>query len=157
MNVALPELLQALEGEAATEAAALRDAARADAARIRAEAAARRERRVTDELARHAAAERAANDAEVAAAARGSRRAVLEARAAALARLHGAVTAVLPEVDGRFRLDLLEAARRLGGEGAVLEHTVTGVRATRGDVVIDATLEAILARLWPRLRLEAAP
>jgi vacuolar-type H+-ATPase subunit E/Vma4 len=97
------------------------------------------------------------HEAEIAAASRHTRRAVLEARAAALERLHAAVTAVLPEIDGRFRADLLAHARALAGDGAVFESTPTGVRATCGAVVIDATLDALLARLWPRLRLEAAP
>lgn len=156
--MALPELLRALEHEAAAEVAAAREAARAEADAIRAEAARRRDARLRTALDRHDAAERARHDAEVAAASRRARTAVLEARAAALERLRAAVIAVLPgTLDDGLRDRLSRAARAIAGDDASYEVTATGVRATRGALVVDATLEALLARLWPRLRLEARP
>ena len=156
--MALPELLRALEREAVAEIAALREAARADADRLRADVAHRRDARIRAELDRHAATERALRDAEVAAVSRRARAAVLEARAAALERLRAAVVEALPAVlDDRLRDTLMSAARAIAGDDATYEPTPTGVRATRGTMVVEATLEAILARLWPRLRLEATP
>jgi len=151
----LGELLQALERDADTEARAVMAAAEADVARIDAESA----RRCGEELARAVRAateeQRLAADARLADAEHHRRREILEARATMLARIRTAVHEELPRlVDDVLRAKLAAAAGEFG-EGT-LRQTPTGVVVELADGTrIDATLDAVLERAWPRLATEA--
>ena len=151
----LGELLQALERDADAEARAVTAAAEADVARIDAESA----RRCGEELARAVRAateeQRLAADARLADAERQRRREILEARAAMLGRIRAGVHEELPRViDDGLRAKLAAAAGEFG-EGTSRD-TPTGVVVELADGTrVDATLDAMLERAWPRLAAEA--
>lgn len=151
----LADLLASLERDAADEIRAVTALADADVARIDAECA----RACGDQLAaavRTATEEqRAAADTQLAEAERRWRKSVLEARAAMLARLRDAVRAELPALVDEALRARLAAAAAVHGEGTV-RQVPTGVIVELPDGTrIDATLDALLDRLWPRLAGEA--
>ncbi|MCB9558895.1 MAG: hypothetical protein H6708_00645 [Kofleriaceae bacterium] len=190
--MAIAELLRALEAEAAADADAIREAGRVDAARLIADATARRDADTAAEIEAYRIGRQAEADAAVATVARRVHAEVLTARAAALARVRAALEAALPGLldgDAGARLrDALVAgavaapaarrarsgARRRGwrrcrrgsprpgrqrcGSSPILRSrpacasssTAAGSRSTR-------RLTTLLARWWPRLRVEAAP
>ncbi|MBL8621526.1 MAG: hypothetical protein JNK64_09490 [Myxococcales bacterium] len=182
--MAIADLLEALEREAAAEVAAIDAAARAEVDAKLAAAAAAREVRRRGAVARACAARQAQLDGAEAEAARHARRAVLTARAAALARVRAACAAPVDALVARDDVlaALVAAVLASGGaEGEVrcgpalvarvraLVAPVVAVRpdaaivgglvASRADgrVEIDATLATLLDRLWPHLRLEVRP
>lgn len=178
--MSLPELLAALERQAAAEVAAIDAAARAELVAARAEAARRRDDRARAELASRRAAAEVAAAAAIAEAERAARRLVLDARAAMLERLRAAVLARLPAAAPVVVDRLIDRAMTGAGAGRVVlrcppslaravesrgaapvvadPETRSGVRADvdGGRLVVDATLEALFERVWPRLRIEAA-
>lgn len=182
--MAIADLLEALEREAAAEVAAIDAATRAEVEARLVAAAAAREHRRRGAVARACAARRAQLDGAEAEAARQARRAVLTARAAALGRVRAACAAPVDALVARD--DVLAALTAAviasgGGEGevrcapalvarvrALIEPAIAvradpaivgGLVASRagGQVEIDATLATLLDRLWPHLRLEVRP
>lgn len=151
----LADLLGALERYATDEARAIAAAAEAEVARIDAasvhacgDCLAEAVRIATDE-------QRALAGTVLADVDRRRRRAVLEARAAMLERIRAAVRDELPAlVDAALRAKLTAAASAYGD--GTLREVPTGVIIERADGTrIDATLEAMLDRNWPRLAGEA--
>jgi vacuolar-type H+-ATPase subunit E/Vma4 len=151
----LADLLGALERDATDEAGAIAAVAAVEVARIDAASAracsdclGNAVKIATDE-------QRALAGAVLADADRRQRRAVLEARAAMLERIGAAVRDELPAlVDAALRAKLAAAAARYG-EGT-LREVPTGVIVECADGTrIDATLDAMLDRSWPRLAAEA--
>ena len=152
------ELLGALEREAAAEVAAIGTAAAAEAERLAAEAAARRAESIRHDADAYRAEVQGRADVEVAAAARRARGRVLAARAAMLERLRAATLAALPAlVDDALRARLRAAAGASRRDDTVERAAPTGlhIELDGGRVTIDATLAGLLARLWPRLAIEA--
>jgi vacuolar-type H+-ATPase subunit E/Vma4 len=157
--VAIDDLLSALQREAEAEIRAIGTEAHGEAERIATAAACRCAELTRAAADEHRAAAEARADAEIAAATREAARRVLSARAAMLERLHEAVAAELPGlVDEAMRARLRAAARAIVGEAQAVEQAAaTGLRleVDGGRLAIDATLESLLERLWPRLRIEA--
>ncbi len=183
--MAISDLLRALETEAADRAHALHGEALAEAAALRDEATRNDAAALEAELSAHRATVQAAADAQVSAAARVYRARVLEARSESLELLRGAVRTVLPGLlerdDAAALFDaLVNIALSARGDGAAVmrvparwlarardrapgvdlvadDAVGTGVRLQLdgGRVVVDATLEALLERFWPRLRIAA--
>lgn len=182
--MAMGELLRALERGASDEARAIVAASAAEVAAIDAEAArACAERRREDRTAITASLEPAA-DARVAAAARAARTAVLDARAAMVARVQAATRARLPDLVAaqaetlgpRLVADALDAAgpaptgvlrcapalepfARAAAPPTlrvIVDPAVTGAVIELGAITIDATLDALLDRAWPELATIAA-
>jgi len=180
--VALADLLSTLERDAGAEVRAVRDAGLAAAAHIVDDATrvcAERRARARDEIdtVAHGTAER-----ELAVAATGARATVLSARAAMLDRARDAVRARMPQAlvknaamlgprflaaavacagDARGTLrcaPILEAAMRRAPAtlAVVADPTLaTGIRVDlEGGTTIEVTLDALLARDWPRLATE---
>jgi vacuolar-type H+-ATPase subunit E/Vma4 len=191
--VAIAELLRALERDADAEIRAALDAARDEAGRVATEAARARDDRVGAAHALALARSQAQADAALAVATRRARADVLTARAAMLRRLRDAARAALPAViearaaelgprqvaaaiaytggkPGVLRCPavLADAARAAAPPGlrVAVDPTLTGaVIDLDGGARIDASLDAILERDWPRLapgalarvRAEATP
>jgi vacuolar-type H+-ATPase subunit E/Vma4 len=181
VTVALAELLAALEREAAAEITAVAERARAEVEGLRAEAARRRDDRLRTDTAAHRVAVQADADSRLADAERAAAREVLAERAAMLARLRAAVVERLPaaaagmveplvamalaplrgsDVTLRCPAALAAAVRACVGAGPRIDPegaTGSGVRAELedGHLVVDATLETMLARAWGRLQIEA--
>ncbi|MBI2393650.1 MAG: hypothetical protein HYV09_28995 [Deltaproteobacteria bacterium] len=125
--MALDELLSALERDADAEERGELDAARAEAARIAAESAARVARRREEQLSQRELALRGAADAALATSRRDARRTVLAARQRVLDRVLAAAHAALDELVDRR--DLSDVLRRDIEEGlAVLGETRAIVR-----------------------------
>lgn len=151
----LGDLLAALERDADAEVRAVRTSADEDAARIEAEAARQCAASLADALRDITERERATHAAALAEIEQRHRRAVLEARAAVLARVHERLCAVLPSlVDDALRARFASAAAAFGpgtrrdvATGVVIEHP-SGTR-------VEASLEAVLATAWPRLAGDA--
>lgn len=134
--MAIGPLIDALERETAAEVGALDDAARADAERTAADAAARRARRRRDALADARARARRDHDAALALSSRTTRAAVLEARAAALDRVYAAARTRLAELltgdAGARVLDrLLDAVLAVCGDGGRLTCSPPQLAAVR--------------------------
>ncbi|MGE5186020.1 MAG: hypothetical protein ACM31C_28385 [Acidobacteriota bacterium] len=181
--MALAQLLDVFARETEGQIREILAAGDADAARITADGARERGRRVTAAAAQSTAERRARADAEVAAALRTARAQVLHARAAMLARVRAAVEAELGALlaaDPRLGAALVaDAIACAGGEPGVVRCTPALADAARaaapaqlrveadpaiatGAIVelasgtrIDATLARLLAREWPRLACEA--
>ncbi|HTJ45201.1 MAG TPA: hypothetical protein VL463_24010 [Kofleriaceae bacterium] len=178
MIMALGELLHALERDGDAAARAVRDAAAAEIARLDAGAARARAARLAEDRDAFGAAAQARADARVADAVRVSRATTFAARADLLGRVRDALRGALPSVL-RERADTLgpalvtAAIDAAGGAAGVMQVApaieacaraaapptlrielaeVTGavIELERG-VRIDATLDAILDRSWPRL------
>lgn len=181
--MALPELMARLERDADERVAAIQAKARAEAAAIaeaaREQVAARR----AQALAERRRSRRAALELELAGARQASRAEVLEARRALLARLRERTVAALLAAPQPAALEVLArgALRHLEGVPARVRCSEAAVQAiavvTRaaadlevvidaatppglifeardGSVRVDATLEALLDRAWPRLSVE---
>ncbi len=183
--MAISDLVRALETEAAERTLAVREDALREAAALRDQAALSDAAALEGELERYRARVQATADAGVSAAARVRRNTVLEARAAALESLRGAVEKALPELfdqpDGPALFDaLVDLALSARGTGAAVLRAPprwverARARASGADVVsdgevgsgvlleedggrvaVEATLEALLDRFWPRLRIAA--
>lgn len=183
--MAISELLRALENEAADRAHEVREEALAEATALRNEAARDNAVALEAELSAYRAKVQAAADAQVSSAERVHRARVLEARSESLELLHGAVRAALPgllegDAGGALFDALIDTAMSARGDGPavmrvpsrwlprarerapgvelVADETIgAGVRLEQesGRVVVDATLEALLERFWPRLRIAA--
>jgi len=151
----LGELIEALERDANAEVTAELAAAAAEAARTDAVAARARADRIASALATSRAEQHAVHDAHLAGATHRARTEVLRARAAMLERLRPAVRAMLPELarDPRVARVLRDAAHGCAGESpGRVEETPTGiVIELDSGTRIDATLDALLEREWPRL------
>lgn len=151
----LGDLLEALKRDADAEVRAVTAAADADVARIDAESV----RACSDCLAQAVRAateeERVVAEARLAEADRRHRREVLEARAAMLERIRAAVKDELPRLlDDALRAKL-RAAVDAYGEGTPRETPTGYVIELADGTRIDATLDAVLDRVWPRLAAEA--
>ncbi len=170
----LGELLHALKRDADAEVRAITAAGAAEVARIDAASTcactdrlAIATRAFTDEL-------QAAADADLATVERRTKRDVLVARAAMLERIRDAIRAELPPaLDRALATRLLDAALAYAGPGTVrcapdvvvppradltvvVDPSVTGVVLELANGTrIDATLDALLERAWPRLAAEA--
>jgi len=158
--VALSDLLAALERDATDRVHAIRGDGDARAAEIREAAARERAARIASRAATFVAERRAEADRELAAAAHRARAAVLSARAAMLDRVRDAVRAELPgaAADPDVARRLADAALACAGDGPELVPTrlATGfVVELPTQVRIEATLESLFAREWPRLACEA--
>ena len=181
--MALAELLRVLEDETAAEVRAIAEAAADEAARIETEAFASRSERIASATAAFGAKRRAAGDGELAAANRAARGDVLAARAAMLERIRAGVREQLPAVlagDPELGRALVAAALAcIGDEPGTLrcapvladiarEAAPAAIRVAAepgvatGVIVelatgtrIDATLTALLDRVWPTLACEA--
>lgn len=177
--MALAELLRVLEDGTTAEVRAIAEAAAGEAERIDAEALARRTERIANAIAAFAAARRAAGDGEIAAVSRAALADILAARGAMLDRIRSAACAQLPRVlagDPALRRAVVAAALGcVGGEAGTLRCSpaladiaraaapaAIRVEATpdvaTGAVIdlasgtrIDATLAALLERVWPAL------
>ncbi len=172
-----PELIEALRKAAEERAAAIWDAARAEAERCRSEAG-RETTSQRDRAAEEDAAEaKALSAAAVAEAEDEASRIVLTARATLGERAYGIARAALPRFrDGRYRALLealaqeipgrawprvrvnsadLDLARRLFPNAEILadDDIVAGlvVEDDDGRIRIDNTLETRLARAWPEI------
>ena len=153
--MAIADLLRTFERDVDAEVEAILAAARSDAARVTQGAARDRSDRVATasrafERERQAAAER-----ELAAAGRDARIEVLAAREAMLARVREALAAELRVRAGDPGVrDALDRAARAcaGDEPATVQATPSGpILELASGVRIDATLESLAARTWPRL------
>lgn len=153
--MALGDLLAALERDADAEVRAITAAASDDAARIEADAARRCAAELADALRDLTERERARHAAQVAEHELAHRRAVLEARAAMLDRVRARMRELLPGlVDDTLRARFAAAASAFG-DGA-RRDVPTGVVVTLADgTLVEASLEAILASVWPRLAGDA--
>lgn len=150
--MALDELLSALERDADAEERGELDAARAEAARITAESAARVGRRRREQLSSRELALRAAADAALASRRRDARRAVLAARQQVLERVFSAARAALdqlvdrPELDDILRRDVERGLAVLGDTSAIvrcaptLAHRVRAIVGARAEVEADPSV-----------------
>lgn len=148
--MALHELLRAIERDAASEASAVLDAARAAAAALEAEAARERTELVARTSRQHADVAQRAADARIAAAERAARTRVLAARAEMLERVRGAIAAQLPARADAMRDTLARAAVRFGEGTRRDEPTGVTIELPSGTRVV-ATLAALVDRDWPQL------
>jgi vacuolar-type H+-ATPase subunit E/Vma4 len=146
--VAVDELLHALEREATAEAEAILAAARADADEVARAATRRAAAHAGAVLAAARAKEQLAADAEVAAVARRWRRDVLAGRAAALDRVHAAVSAALPGLLTGPGGDAVLAALIDGVEAAL----ATAAPTAAGERIVVRCPLALAARVEARLR-----
>jgi vacuolar-type H+-ATPase subunit E/Vma4 len=151
----LGDLIAALERDAGVEVSAALASAAADAARTETSAQHARADRIASELATARAEQQAVHDARLAGITHRARVEVLRARGAMLERLLPAVRAALPELarDPRVARALRDAAQACAGESpGQLQETPTGVVIELASGIrIDATLDAVLDREWPRL------
>ena len=160
----LANLIGAIESAAAAEAIALRETARAHAEQLEGDAArVREERAASAARSRGDACQRDA-DQRIVAAQRATRARVLTARAELLDRVHAAIRARLLGAVPQVAPVLAEAALACGEgrarchpslapnvPGAVLDATISGVVIEQpSGTEIVATLDALLAREWPR-------
>ena len=147
--MAIETLLEALGSEAERDAQQVTDAARTEAARIRAEADARVAEQCNAALAAHEAELRASTDARRAAALRDARASRLRARDAFLDRVFSLVTARLPgTLDDPIHEDAVtqlarEALQYVPGDAVVrcrasLARTLNGAAAALGSARIVA-------------------
>ena len=183
--MAIGELLGAIEREALAERETIGADARAEADRLLAAAARRRAGDLSEAVARFRADQQRDGDRVLAAGRRRWQAEVLAARAAALDRLRVALVAALPAVLDDTLLDTLVAAALdvIGGDAATVRcppaladrvrarlaarpdlrvvgdaGVGSGVHAElAGGLLVDATLEAFLVRVWPQLRQQALP
>jgi len=183
MTMALSDLVTQFERETEAEIRAIRSAGDAAAAQIDGEAARVRAERIAVAGAAVTAELRAAADLEIGAVARRARGEILTARAAMLDRIRDAIRGELPGLvasDVRLGASLVAAAIACtGGDGGELRCAPALVEAARaaapaalrvegdpavatGAIIelstgtrIDATLDALLDRAWPRLACEA--
>jgi len=180
--VALADLLDAIEAEAAAQIRATVTTGDADAAQIDADAARARAERSDRETRSFAVEREALADRRLASARRTARAAVLTARAAMLERVRAVTRARLPgALDDAVGRSLLACAMTCtGGVAGVLRCTPALVDAARaaaptevrvecdpaiaagvvielaGGTRIIATLDALLDREWPRLAAEVS-
>ena len=158
--MALADLLRSFERDAETEIRAIAERAATDAAQVTEDAERVRRERIEGATQAFAAERRAANDSEIAAAAREARTSVLIARAAMLDRIRTAIAAELVTLlarDPRLAAALERTAYAFaGGEAGELQRTPTGVvLELASGTRIDATLAALLEREWPQLACDA--
>ena len=158
--MALSDLLDVFERDTDGEIRAITSAGAGEAARIVRDAEHAAAERIAAALATYRAQRVADADAELSAAIRSARQRVLVARAAMLERLRVAIANELPARyarDPELATVLEEAARSCAGSEAIeLTEAPTGtVLELASGTRIDATLDAVLARAWPRLACEA--
>lgn len=153
--MALGDLLAALSRDAEAEVRATTSAAEQDAAQIEAEAARHCNARLAAAIAEIREGERAKHAASIVETEHRQRRAVLEARAAMLGRIQNAVRAILPAlVDDELRARFAAAAAAFG-DGTRRDVPTGVVIELAGGTRVEASLEATLATVWPRLAGEA--
>ncbi len=151
--MALTDLVQALERDAAEQVRALLEAAASAAAHLEAQAARRRDEASTHALDAWRDECRAGADERAAKARRAARARVLTARAAMLDRVRAALLVQLPAVADRVRPALQRAALACAGaRPGVSREVPTGIviELPNGTEIV-ATLEALVERDWPQL------
>jgi hypothetical protein len=161
----LANLIGALEQAAEAEALAVREAARVRVEQLEAEAARVRAERSAEAARSRGDVCQAEADQRLVAAQRATRARVLTARAELLERVHAAVRARLLAAVPRVASDLAQAALACGDgrarchpslapfvPGASVDEALSGVVIDQpsGNQIV-ATLDALLAREWPRL------
>lgn len=172
----LGELLDAMQREATSEAAAIVEGARQRAEQLAAQAASERALRRSQEIARFARDAQTASDAVLAATHHTATAATLRARAELLDRVHRELTSLLPELASAIGPRLVAAALACADRGAgvlrcapaLADHArqaapasivvearaevATGVQIELASgTLIVATLAALCEREWPRL------
>jgi vacuolar-type H+-ATPase subunit E/Vma4 len=179
----IDELLHAFEHDTDAEIRAIVAQAERDAAELEAAAERQRHATVADAAGTYEAACRHDADLRIATAAREARLAVLRAQAEMLGRVRAALVAALPARlagDEALALALVESAVECAGPGRGVLHCPPALESVAclhapaqlavssdgpnasGVVIelasgarIDATLETLLAREWPRLACAA--